>query len=311
MSEPVTERQFYILTAHQIGGQFVAFPRPACLTLWRNGKGEMVLDENGCTFDAHFCRAAQTVWERVRALLPDESEGWSLHLAVKAQGAISGGSAGLPLTLVLLSALLEEPLPEALCGTGLLCLAAGWFAGRFLEGMEAKAQALVPLSRRQQGPITLAIPYHRSMCLPDPAPEVRYLRLAHVAHAAAELFPHRAERVRERFQALSTLEQLPFELAVKEAFRQNKAQTIILERVGPAEKREIKISQEAWGTAVWVRLPSPQDGGTVVCRFEGEKLLDREYFANLPEVRAFGDILSNPAPGGTLGILETSDRQIR
>lgn len=290
-SEQIIERQFYLLTVNQMGNQLLAFPRPTCLTLRRSGQAQLRLDGRACTFDSRFRRAVQTVWEYVRALLPEESEGLSLALAVEARGSIGGESVGLPLTLALLSALLEEPLPKALYATGLMYLADGWFTGRHLKGLEAKAQALVPLARHHNSQVTLAIPYHRHLPLPHPLPEVHYLRLTHVAHAAVELFPPHAERVSKRFQKLSTLERLPFEPVIKEAFRRNKAQTIILEYTPSVGKREIGIGQGVRGSAVWVRYPELPGSSTMVYRFEGEKLLDKEHFNNLEEARVFGDLL--------------------
>jgi len=304
MSEQVIERQFYLLTVDRIGEQLLAFPRPAILTLRRNGQAQLQLNEQTCTFDPRFRRAVRIVWEYLRSLLPEESAGWSLEITVKARGNIGGGSIGLPLTLTLLSALLDEGLPDTLYGTGLMCLADGWFTGQLLVDMEAKAQAIVPLARRQNGPAILSIPYHRQVSLPEPVPGVRYLRLAHVAHAAAELFARRAERVRQRFRALSTLERLPFEPEIKAAFRQNGAQAIVLECTSqdPVGEREIEISQQNWGLAVWVRYPGLPGGGTMVYRFEGEQLCDKEHFANREQARALGGLLATSNSGGSLAV---------
>jgi hypothetical protein len=304
VSEQVIERQFHLLTVNRVGGQLLAFPRPTILTLRRNGQAQLQLNEQTCTFDPRFRRAVRTVWEYLRALLPEESAGWSLELTVKARGNIGGGSIGLPLTLVLLGAVLEQPLPDALYGTGLLCLADGWFTGQLLSDMEAKAQALAPLAGLQNGEVILAIPHHRQVPLPNPVPGVHYLRLAHVAHAAAELFARHAERVKQRFRALSTLERLPFEPEIKEAFRQNKAQAIVLECTSrdPVGEREIEISRQSWGSAVWVRYPGLPGGGAMAYRFEGEQLCDKEHFASREEARALGGLLATSNSGGSLAV---------
>ncbi len=304
MSEQVIERQFYLLTVDRIGEQLLAFPRPTILTLRRNGQAQFQLSEQTCTFDPRFRRAVRTVWEYLGALLPEESAGWSLKITVKARGDIGGGSIGLPLTLTLLGALRGEKLPDTLYGAGLMCLADGWFTGQLLADMRAKAQAIAPLAGRQNSRGVLAIPYHRQVPLPDPVPGVHYLRLAHGAHAAAELFARRAERVKQRFQALSTLERLPFEPDVKEAFRQSKAQAIVLECTSrdPVGEREIEISRQSWGLAVWVRYPGLPGGGAMVYRFEGEQLCDKEHFADREEARALGGLLATSNSGGSLAV---------
>ncbi len=304
MSEQVIERQFYLLTVDRMGKQLLAFPRPTVLTLRRNSQALLQLNEQICTFDPRFRQAVRIVWEYLGALLPEESAGWSLELAVKARGHIGGGSIGLPLTLTLMGALLGEELPDNLCGAGLMHLADGWFSGRYLEGLEVKARAVASLAGRRNNPGVLAIPYHRQVPLPEPVPGVHYLRLAHVAHAAAELFARHAERVRQRFQSLSTLERLPFEPEIKAAFRQNKAQAIVLECTSrdPVGEREIEISRQSWGSAVWVRYPGLPGGGAMAYRFEGEQLCDKEHFADREQAQALGGLLATSNSGGNLAV---------
>lgn len=294
MSERIAQ-SFDILTVSRVGSTVVALPRSAHLTLLRHDPARVTLDETTCTFTACFRHAVQTAWDYVRALLPDESADLSLRLSVKASGVISGGSIGLPLTLVLLGALLGNSLPENFYSTGLMYLADGWFAGRLLGNMQAKAQTLGFLACGKNRQTTLAIPYYRHMPLPDPVTRVRYLQLAHVAHAATELFPRHAERVRARFQALSTLEHLPFEPPVKRAFRRSGAQTIVLEYDERVQKSEIQVGQEREGGTMWVRCPGLPGGGTMVYRFEGERLVDKEQFGDREDAQALSDWLSGPS----------------
>jgi hypothetical protein len=110
-----------------------------------------------------------------------------------------------------------------------------------------------------------------------------------------------------RFQALSTLTWLPFEPAVKEAFRRNKAQSIVLEHTDLTDSPQIGVGWEEWGLTVCARYPA-STGGTTVYLFDGETLCDREYFTDLQEARTFGSLLK---PGGRLGILEPRNSQVR
>jgi hypothetical protein len=285
---------FAILTVSRVGGIVVALPRSACLTLLHHGPAHVALDETTCTFTVCFRHAVQTAWDYVRALLPEESADLSLQLSVEARGVISGRSIGLPLTLALLGALLGDSLPENFYSTGLMYLADGWFAGRLLGNMQAKAQTLGFLACVKNRQTTLAIPYYRHMPLPDPVTRVRYVQLAHVAHAAAELFPRHAERVRARFRALSTLEHLPFEPSVKQAFRRSGVQTIVLEYDERAQEPEIRAGQKREGETVWVRYPGLPGGGTMVYRFEGERLVDKEQFGDREDAQVLSDWLSGP-----------------
>lgn len=288
-----TEQQFLLLTVNQIGNQLIGLPRPARVTLRRDGAGQVTLTEGGCDYDRRFREAVETVWSYMSALLPEQTNGLSLELGVKGRGAIGGGSVGLPLSLVLLGLLLDEEPPQQLYGTGLMGLADGWYTGQLLADIEAKAQALAPMVSPEGSEAALAIPHHRQIELPQPAPRVRYLPVANLARAAKELFGHRADEVNLRFNDLATLDHLPVSDAIKTAFRKNNAQTIVLEATSlePDGPQEIEITTETWGPAVWVRYPGLPGGGTMVYRFQGERLADKEHFGDAEQARQLGELI--------------------
>jgi hypothetical protein len=290
------EQRFLLLTVTRLGDQLMAFPRPAELSILHDGAGEARLPESTCTFDTRFKAAVEAAWRHLRDLMPEETEGCSLELRIKARGELGGGSIGMPLVLAGLSALLSEPSPDLLQATGLMALGDGWFTGQLLQDMEAKAQALAPLAARHGREATLAIPSHRQIALPKAVEGVRYLPLAHTGQALDELFPDHSTRLREQLAALWTLDRLPFTDEIRSAFRSSGACAISLEctayEPGPLTTR---ITEEPWGPTVWVDYPGLPGGGTMVYRFSGEHLTDKEHFADPEQARSLAGSLSESA----------------
>jgi len=293
------EHRFFLLTVTRMGEELIAFPRPASVSFPVSDSSEPLLDESTCTFDARFRGAVESVWTILRAVLPEETAGRRLELRVKARGDLGGGSIGLPLMLASLGALLDQPLPASLYATGLAPLADGFFTGQLLQDIQAKAKALVPLAARHDGEATFAIPAHRQVPLPPAEPGVQYLPVAHVGQILDRLFPSHQDRVATRLAACWTLQNLPFDDEIRAAFRDSDAVAVALEctafEPGPLT---IEVTEEPWGRTVWVDYPGLPGGGTMVYRFDGETLVDKEHFGDPAEARAKADTL-HLGPAGT------------